>query len=74
MAFNGFNDYFKNLGNSRNATDRAIKNAFRKLSWKSHPIWKLKALDTYADLSISLDVVALGVNISVALPQGSIIY
>tara|TARA_Y100001968_G_C18746650_1_gene431494 strand:+ start:193 stop:297 length:105 start_codon:yes stop_codon:yes gene_type:complete len=34
----------------------------------------LKALDTYADLSISLDVVALGVNISVALPQGSIIY
>ena len=35
---------------------------------------KFGCLVEYADLSISLDEVALGVNISVALPQGSIIY
>ncbi|WP_269604367.1 DnaJ C-terminal domain-containing protein [Prochlorococcus marinus] len=37
---------------------------------KSHPIWKLKGLDIYADLPISLDELALGANISVASPQG----
>ena len=37
---------------------------------KSHPIWKVKGLDIYADLPISLDELALGANISVASPQG----
>jgi len=37
---------------------------------KSHPIWKVKGLDVYADLPISLDELALGANISVASPQG----
>ena len=37
---------------------------------KSHPIWKVKGLDIYADLPLSLDEFALGANIRVALPQG----
>ncbi len=37
---------------------------------KSHPIWKVKGLDVYADLPISLDELALGANISVTSPQG----
>ena len=37
---------------------------------KSHPIWKVKGLDIYADFPISLDELALGANISVPLPQG----
>ena len=41
-----------------------------EVSVKSHPIWKVKGLDVYADLPISLDELALGANISVALPQG----
>ena len=41
-----------------------------EISVKSHPIWKVKGLDIYADLPISLDELALGANISVALPQG----
>ena len=41
-----------------------------KLSVKSHSIWKTKGLDIYANLPISLDELALGANISVALPQG----
>tara|TARA_B100000965_G_scaffold304117_1_gene262880 strand:+ start:330 stop:455 length:126 start_codon:yes stop_codon:yes gene_type:complete len=36
-----------------------------KISIKPHPIWKVKGLDIYADSSISLDELALGVNISV---------
>ncbi len=40
------------------------------VSVKSHPIWKVKGLDVYADLPISLDELALGVQISVATPQG----
>ena len=40
------------------------------VSIKSHPIWKVKGLDVYADLPISLDELALGANISVASPQG----
>ena len=39
---------------------------------KSHPIWKVKGLDVYADLPISLDELALGANISVASPRGDI--
>jgi len=41
-----------------------------KVSINSHPIWKVKGLDVYADLPISLDELALGANISVASPQG----
>ena len=41
-----------------------------EVSIKSHPIWKVKGLDVFADLPISLDELALGANISVASPQG----
>ena len=41
-----------------------------EVSIKSHPIWKLKGLDVYADLPLSLDEFALGANITVASPQG----
>ncbi len=41
-----------------------------EVSVKSHPIWKLKGLDVYADLPISLDELALGANISVPSPKG----
>ena len=37
MSFNGFKDYFKILGISRNATDEEIKSAFRKLARQFHP-------------------------------------
>ncbi len=37
MASGGFKDYFKILGISRNATDKEIKSAFRKLARKFHP-------------------------------------
>ena len=37
MDLNGFKDYFKILGVSRNATDEDIKSAFRKLAKKFHP-------------------------------------
>jgi len=37
MASDGFKDYFKILGISRNATDEEIKSAFRKLARKFHP-------------------------------------
>ncbi len=41
-----------------------------EINIKSHPIWKVKGLDIYADLPISLDELALGANISVASPRG----
>jgi curved DNA-binding protein len=41
-----------------------------EVSIKPHPIWKVKGLDIYADLPVSLDELALGTNISVAAPQG----
>jgi len=41
-----------------------------EVSVKSHPIWKVKGLDIYSDLPVSLDELALGANISVASPQG----
>ena len=37
MSLDGFKDYFKILGISRNATDIEIKSAFRKLARKFHP-------------------------------------
>jgi len=37
MALNGFKDYFKILGISKNATDKEIKSAFRKLARQFHP-------------------------------------
>jgi len=41
-----------------------------EISIKSHPIWKVKGLDIYADLPLSLDEFALGANIMVVSPQG----
>ena len=41
-----------------------------EVSVKSHPIWKVKGLDVYADLPLSLDEFALGANIMVVSPQG----
>ncbi len=41
-----------------------------EISIKSHPIWKVKGLDIYADLPISLDELALGANVLVASPRG----
>ncbi len=40
-----------------------------QVSVKSHPIWKVKGLDIYADLPISLDELALGAKISVVTPK-----
>ena len=40
------------------------------ISIKYHPIWKVKGLDVYADLPISLDELALGGNIMVTSPRG----
>ena len=37
MALTGFKDYFKILGISKNATDKEIKSAFRKLARQFHP-------------------------------------
>ena len=37
MALNGLKDYFKILGISRNATDKEIKSALRKLARQFHP-------------------------------------
>ncbi len=37
MGIEGFKDYFKILGISKNATDKEIKFAFRKLARKFHP-------------------------------------
>ena len=37
MSFDGFKDYFKILGISRNATDEEIKRAFRQLARQFHP-------------------------------------
>ena len=41
-----------------------------EVSVQSHPIWKVKGLDIYADLPLSLDEFALGINITVVTPQG----
>ena len=37
MALNAFKDYFKILDISRNAIDKEIKSAFRKLARECHP-------------------------------------
>ena len=37
MVLDGFKDYFKILRISRNATDKEIKSAFRKLARQFHP-------------------------------------
>ena len=41
-----------------------------EISIESHPIWKVKGLDVYADLPTSLDELALGANILVTSPRG----
>ena len=59
----------KNKGNIQSGTGKR-GDLLIEVSIKSHPIWKVKGLDVYADLPISLDELALGANISVASPQG----
>ena len=59
----------KNKGNIQSGKGKR-GNLLVEVSIKSHPIWKVKGLDVYADLPISLDELALGANISVASPQG----
>jgi curved DNA-binding protein len=59
----------KNKGNIQSGKGRR-GDLLIEVSIKSHPIWKAKGLDIYADLPISLDELALGANISVASPQG----
>ena len=44
---------------------------FIEVSVKNHPIWKVKGLDIYADLPISLDELALGAKLSVVTPKGN---
>ena len=59
----------KNKGNIQSGSGKR-GDLLIEVSIKSHPIWKVKGLDVYADLPISLDELALGANISVASPQG----
>ncbi len=59
----------KNKGNIQSGK-RKRGDLLVEVSIKSHPIWKVKGLDVYADLPISLDELALGANFSVASPQG----
>ncbi|WP_413677227.1 DnaJ C-terminal domain-containing protein [Prochlorococcus sp. MIT 0916] len=59
----------KNKGNIQSGKGRR-GDLLIDVSIKSHPIWKVKGLDIYADLPISLDELALGANISVTSPQG----
>ena len=41
-----------------------------EISVKSHPVWKVKGLDIYADLPLSIDELALEANILVTSPKG----
>ncbi len=59
----------KNMGNIQSGKGKR-GDLLIEISIKSHPIWKVKGLDVYADLPISLDELALGSNISVASPRG----
>jgi len=59
----------KNKGNIQSGKGRR-GDLLIEVSIKSHPIWKVKGLDIYADLPISLDELALGANNSIASPQG----
>ena len=62
--------HIKNKGNIQTGTGKR-GDLYVEVSVKPHPIWKVKGLNIYADLPISLDEFALGANISVALPQGN---
>ncbi len=59
----------KNKGNIQTGKGKR-GDLFIEVSVRSHPIWKVKGLDIYSDLPVSLDELALGVKISVATPQG----
>ena len=59
----------KNKGNIQSGTGKR-GDLLIEVSIKSHPIWKVKGLDVYADLPISLDELALGTNTWVASPRG----
>ncbi len=59
----------KNKGNIQSGKEKR-GDLLIEVSVKSHPIWKVKGLDIYADLPLSLDEFALGTNITVVTPQG----
>ena len=59
----------KNKGNIQTGMNKR-GDLLIEVSVNSHPIWKVKGLDIYSDLPISLDEIALGANISVPTPQG----
>ena len=59
----------KNKGNIQKGKGKR-GDLFIEVSVKTHPIWKVKGLDIYADLPVSLDELALGAKISVVTPKG----
>ena len=59
----------KNKGNIQSGSGKR-GDLLIEISIESHPIWKVKGLDVYADLPISLDELALGANILIASPRG----
>ena len=61
--------HIKNKGNIQTGKGKR-GDLLIKVSVKTHSIWKIKGLDIYADLPISLDEFALGANISVPSPKG----
>ena len=61
----------RNKGNIQTGTGKR-GDLLIEVSVQSHPIWKVKGLDIYADLPISLDELALGANISFLSPLGNI--
>ncbi len=68
---NGSKICIKNKGNIQSG--KGIRgDLIIEVSIKSHPIWKVKGLDIYADLPVSLDELALGAKFSVTSPQGDI--
>ena len=61
--------HIKNKGNIQTGKGKR-GDLLIEVSVKPHPVWKVKGLDIYADLPISLFELALGANISVPLPKG----
>ena len=66
---NGSKIRIKNKGNIQSGSGKR-GDLLIEISIKSHPIWKVKGLDVYADLPVSLDELALGEKILVASPTG----
>ena len=59
----------KNMGNIQSGKGKR-GDLLINVSIRTHPIWKVRGLDVYADLPISIDELALGANIMVTSPQG----